>query len=145
MIPWSNAHREYLRQQLSFESAQAKSLAWRLGVEIELASKEANLLLTEEAIKALDLIELPSHGVPRPENPMPSHPFDDRAWNKHPWKPLRKATERKPSKTLISAVQRCVRRCLYFLFQNQLERYWLPSPKGLIYARSYLGNEVRII
>jgi hypothetical protein len=137
---WTPVYLKNLEQQLNYEYWQAQPLSIRLLTEIEESSKEGILLLQQlsqlEAIVALDHIQFPSHGVPRPANPIILHQNKEQEWE------ALVPPKRNRSTKLREAFARCLRRCIYFLLQTQLEKYWLPPPNGLRYARSYLGKEV---
>ena len=134
IIPWSEL-RTTMTERFQFELNETPTYIRILNSTIHSACYSPFSVDSDEiATNILDDIEFPHHNVPNPPNPY-SYPKDDRDWRITRWKEV-KPTQRKSSKTLKVAFERCLRRCLYFLFQVSLEKYWPPPGAALCFERT---------
>jgi hypothetical protein len=131
LIPWN---KEWYNMQILLADYEIQQLT-QLKLEFTML-KLNKIKLSPENVRMLDEIEFPAHGIPSPPNPVFAHPLD--RYTSFKWGKLFNK-KRKPSKDIQRAFQRLLRRCIYFLLQLQLEKYWFPSLKGLHHARNYFS------
>jgi hypothetical protein len=148
MIPWPPSLRAAMSSRFEFEVNETPKFAQKYTSAVEFATEEIVAMLTldidsmKEATKLLDNFEIPHHNTPKPPNPMLVHPKEEDGNRPEiSWREVKKH-QRRASKTLKVAIERCIRRCIYFLLQGQLERYWPPPAAGIRYSRTYVDNYV---
>ena len=150
MIPWPADYRKVLTERLQFELQETPIHYQHLTSVIQSACQSSISSLSMDinsmkaATKLLDNLDFPHHNTPNPPNPITAHPNDDRQWNSVGWKEVKLPKQRNTSKTLKVALERCLRRCLYFIFQNSLQKFWPPPSNALCYERTNINQYVRI-
>ena len=137
---WGNYYYNISKERIQFEYEMIQLFNKRNHNAID------KLIFPEQAkqfIEQFDNLELPHHNSPKQPNPiLVHHPMakiqDIKNYQLEvrstTWRPV-EMKKRVSSKTLNVAFQRCVRRCIYFLFQVQLEKYWLAPPGEFFFSR----------